>query len=63
MHKADEWRIGLRDRQPLVPPGGSIRDIDADVWSLIEASWTELLRAWDRMYPENPISSVEDGDE
>lgn len=63
MHNQDEWRIGLRDKELLVPPGGSLRAIDVGVMWVIEQNWEELKSAWDAMYPENPISSVEDGDE
>ncbi len=62
MHKADEWRLGLRDRQLLVPPGGRIRDIDADVLAIIDEHSQQLIEAWDEKYPENPVSSAEDGE-
>ncbi len=62
MHKADEWRLGLRDRQLLVPPGGRIRDIDADVMAIIDEHWQQLIESWDEKYPENPVSSAEDGE-
>jgi hypothetical protein len=60
MHKTDEWRLGLRDRQLLVPPGGRIRDINADVMAIIDENWEQLIQAWDEKYPENPVSSAED---
>jgi hypothetical protein len=60
MHRANEWRLGLRDRQLLVPPGGRIRDIDAGVMRIIDEHWEQLKAAWDEKYPENPISSVEE---
>ena len=60
MHKADEWRLGLRDKQLLVPPGGRIKDIDAGVMQVIERHWDELIAAWDAKYPENPVSSVDE---
>jgi hypothetical protein len=60
MHRADEWRLGLRDRQLLVPPGGRIRDIDVEVMRIIDEHWEQLKVAWDEKYPENPISSVEE---
>ena len=63
MHKADEWRLGLRDRQLLIPPGGRIRDIDKEVMEIIDCHWTELQKAWDQKYPENPIRSIEEDDE
>jgi hypothetical protein len=63
MHKADEWRLGLRDRELLVPPGGRVKDIDATVMRIIDENWNELIEAWDAKYPENLVASVEDGDE
>jgi hypothetical protein len=66
MHKADEWRLGLRDGQLLVPPGGRVRDIDAGVMRIVEEQWARLQQEWDERYPENPISSEEveeEGDE
>ena len=62
MHNEDEWRIGLRDKQLLVPPGGRLKDIDPDVIRTIEENWSELKEAWDAKYPENPVSSAEDED-
>src|SRR4051812_6096766 len=63
MHNDEEWRLGLRDRQLLVPPGGRLKDIDAEVMEIIDGHWDELRRAWDEKYPENPVSSAEDEDE
>jgi hypothetical protein len=60
MHKAEEWRFGLRDRRLLLPPGGRIKDIDAEVMGIIDEHWERLIEAWDEKYPENPVSSVED---
>ena len=60
MHKADEWRLGLRDRRLLVPPGGWIKDIDPAVMQIIEEHWEQLIEAWDKKYPENPVSSAEE---
>ncbi len=63
IHKEDEWRIGLRDGELLVPPGGRLKDIDLEVFRIIQRNWGALRRAWDEKYPENPISSVEEDDE
>jgi hypothetical protein len=60
MHKAEEWRLGLRDKQVRIPPGGRIRDIDPAVMQVIEEYWERLIEAWDAKYPENPVSSAED---
>ena len=61
--KADEWRLGLRDRRLLVPPGGRIKDIDPAVMQIIEDRWEALIEAWDAKYPANPVSSAEDEDD
>ena len=58
MHHADEWRLGLRDGQLLVPPGGRIKDIDPAVVLIIEENWGRLIEAWDAKYPENPVASA-----
>ncbi len=63
MHKLDEWRLGLRDRQLLVPPGGRIKDIEPAVMRIIDENWQVLVAAWDAKYPENPVASNEDDDE
>jgi len=51
------WRIALRTLDFLVPPGGSWKEIDGGVEKAIRDNWEVLRTAWDRMYPENPISS------
>ena len=63
MYKLDEWRLGLRDRQLLVPPGGRIKDIEPAVMRIIDENWQELVEAWDAKYPENPVASVDNEDE
>ena len=55
-----EWRVGLRGKRFLVPPGGTWADIDDEVRQLIEENWSDLQDAWDEKYPSNPISSEED---
>jgi hypothetical protein len=62
LHHEDEWRLGLRDGELLVPPGGRIKDIDPDVMSIIAENWDRLREAWDAKYPENPISGAEEDD-
>jgi hypothetical protein len=53
------WRLGLRDGEFLMPPGGSWNDVPAEVRTAIQASWTEAVQAWNRMYPKNPVESTE----
>ncbi len=59
MCRKSEWRVGLRDKSFLVPPGGKWADIDEEVRDLIETSWMMLQEAWDKKYPNNPISKKE----
>jgi hypothetical protein len=54
------WRLGLRDAEFLVPPGGSWSDIDQDVKKAIEENWDVLRTQWDAKYPENPIGGADD---
>ena len=55
MRGPDAWRIGLRDGEFLVPPGGSWSDIPKGVRSALEKACQELKGKWDETYPENPI--------
>ncbi len=61
-HGEDMWRICLRTGGFLVPPGGSWKDMDAEVRKAIEGGWEVLRAAWDSKYPENPVSSAKDED-
>jgi hypothetical protein len=62
-HGEDVWRISLRTRDFLVPPGGSWKDVDAEVRQLIENAWETLVRAWDARYPHNPVARREQDDD
>ncbi|WP_406694687.1 hypothetical protein V5E97_26885 [Singulisphaera sp. Ch08] len=46
-HGERMWRIGLRNRDFIVPPGGSWKEIDDEVRVLIENedNWKELCEA------------------
>ena len=59
------WRLGLRSRGFLIPPGGVWNEIDPEVRELIEDedNWDDLCNAWDAMYPSNPVSSEDDDDD
>jgi hypothetical protein len=48
------WRIGLRDLEFLdrdPPP----REVPPAIVDLVRANIHGLRRAWDEMYPENPV--------
>lgn len=55
------WRLGLRDLR-LLHPGGSLRRI-GPVFPIIRDNIDLLIREWNRMYPENPVSSQANDDE
>src|ERR1700688_3912960 len=40
-----EWRVGLRDKNFLVPPGGKWADIDDEVREIIDKNWKKLQDA------------------
>ena len=63
MRKTDEWRLGLRDGEFMVPPGGSWNDIPVKVREAVESHWDELIEAWDVRYPSNPVVGGSDDDE
>jgi len=60
LHKRKEWRLGLRDGAFLVPPGGDWNEIDQRVREAVEANWQRLCDEWDRAYPTNRVSAVEE---
>lgn len=67
------WKAKIRDRERLEPPHVTILQkarawrfnlrseafLDKKPAPTIRSNLTLLRRAWDRMYPENPISSEE----
>lgn len=64
-HKRRTWRLGLRDGEFLVPPGGNWKEIDARLRAVIEVqeNWQRLREEWDRANPTNPVSSAEEDDD
>lgn len=60
MFKAEAWRLCLRDATFLVPPGGSWKPIPDEVRHAVESNWDALVRAWNAMYPENPVEDADD---
>lgn len=55
------WRYGLREGDFLdVQPDP--RDVPSDLLEFIRSAQAELVDAWDGMYPENPVRSVENDD-
>jgi hypothetical protein len=51
----EKWRIGLRDRQFMIPPGGSWKDFPKGLREKITGGLQSLIDEWDEMYPENPV--------
>ena len=57
MRGPQAWRIDLRSRAFLVPPGGSWSDLPVDLQHAIQNSWREACDQWDATYPHNPVRS------
>jgi hypothetical protein len=55
------WRITLQEWSFMSPPGGTWREIDDQVHTFLDAHRQELIEAWDRKHPDNPVSSRENG--
>src|SRR5690242_13899619 len=50
------WRLGLRDGKFMdadPPP----RDVFQGVLDEVKRNWRQLIEEWDKLYPENPVSS------
>jgi hypothetical protein len=64
LHRTRIWRLGLRNGEFLVPPGGKWKEIDPRVKAAIEAmeNWQRLCDEWDSAYPTNPVVHVEEDD-
>lgn len=56
LFKGQSWRLSLRDRA-FLDRGDRWSQIDERVRAAVEAAWEDLQKAWDRMYPKNPVSS------
>ncbi len=62
LHRTRAWRFNLRseeflDREP------DPKDVPGKVVDAIHANLAALRREWDRMFPENPVLSRDQGDE
>jgi len=62
LHKTRAWRFELRsgtflDRQP------DPRDVPEEIVVAVRSKVELLRQEWDRMFPENPVASMEDADE
>ena len=49
------WRVGLRDGEFMVPPGGRWREIDPNLRAILEKHWKVLCDFWDELHPENRV--------
>ena len=59
LYRRTAWRFGLRTPGFLdLEPDPAL--VPAEVLAQIDARLDDLRAAWDRMYPENPITSEED---
>lgn len=57
MHKAKWWRWALRSPQQFLDKTPDPKDVPDEVVQAARESISVLRKAWDRMYPENPIGS------
>jgi len=56
------WRFGLRSREFLdeIPEP---KDVPEDLVDVVRHALPQLVLEWDKMYPENPVSSAGGDDE
>jgi len=54
------WRVSLRNRNFIVPPGGRWGDMPDEIRIAIENNWDQLRAYWNRQNPHNPIESRDD---
>ncbi len=59
LFKTQAWRLCLRTGQ-FLDEGDSWRQIDNEVRSAIETNWQVICQEWNRLYPDNPVQSVND---
>ena len=62
LFKTRAWRFNLRSEM-FLDKKPDPKEVPKEVVDAIRASLAVLREAWDRMFPENPISSEEPGDE
>lgn len=53
------WRVNLRNGE-MMDRGDTWSQIDSEVADAVTASWEVLCRAWDEMYPSNPVGGEDD---
>jgi hypothetical protein len=62
MNRTRLWRYALRSRA-FLDKDPDPKDVPADLVDQIHRHLDLLRREWDKMYPENPTESKEEGDE
>lgn len=62
LHKTRTWRFGLRSER-FLDKEPDPKDVPKEVMDEIRSNLTRLRQEWDRMFPENPISSGKPDDE
>ncbi|MCK5795557.1 MAG: hypothetical protein KAI47_00125 [Deltaproteobacteria bacterium] len=60
LFRSKAWRLSLRDKVFLYPPGGSWKDVPSELRRAIADNWKTLVRTWDTMYPQNPVMGTDD---
>lgn len=56
----EKWRLGLRDRRFLLPPGGSWADFPKKLEKILKESIPILTIEWDRIHPTNPVGGEDE---
>lgn len=62
LQRTRTWRFGLRS-ETFLDNKPDAKEVPKEVVDEIRSNLTLLRQAWDRMFPENPISSEEPDDE
>jgi hypothetical protein len=58
LHKTRVWRWSLR-RKVFIDREPPQREVSSDLVLHLESHWQELAKAWDEMYPHNPVNTRE----
>jgi hypothetical protein len=56
----DCWRVSLRSREFLVPPGGKWSEIPVEIRQAVEAHLDEMRAYWNARNPHNPVEGGND---
>lgn len=60
-HRARRWRLGLRDGR-FLDTDPDPAEVPRDLVTVVREHFRVLGKAWDAMYPHNPVSSTPEED-